>query len=104
MSKNIFLNKAIELIHTIVRLDNSKFVDWYIDIIDTEGGIKRLDKFLIIHCHKIEEQFENLDNITNMLKLFKYKHIQPNYLLIIRNKTVIDIKRKLVYDLNSKYL
>lgn len=104
MTKNIFLNPAIDLIHTIVRLDNNKFIDWYIEIIDTEGGIKKLDKFLIIHCHKMEEQLRNLDNITNMLKLFKYKFIQPTYLLKNYNKTIIDIKRKLVYEITSKYL
>jgi hypothetical protein len=104
MTKNIFLNPAIELIHTIVRLDNNEFIDWYTDIIDTKGGIKRLDKFLISHCHKMEEQLENLDNITNMLKLFKYRHIPPKYLLINRMKTIIDIKRQVVYELTSKYL
>ena len=104
MSKNIFLNQAIELIHTIVRLDNNDFIDWYIDIIDTSRGIKKLDKFLIYHCHKMEEQLENLDNITNMMKLFKYRQIPPKYLLMNRNKTVIDIKRKVVYELTSKYL
>ncbi len=104
MSKNIFLNPAIELIHTMVRLDNCEFIDWYIDIIDTKSGIKSLDKFLIAHCHKMDEQLENLDNITNMLKLFKYKHIQPKYLLMNRNRVIIDIKRKVVYELTSKYL
>jgi hypothetical protein len=104
MSKNIFLNPAIKLIHTIVRSDNNEFIDWYIDIIDTKGCIKSLDKFLISHCHTMKERLENLDNITNMLKLFKYKHIQPNYLLINRNRTIIDIKRKIVYELTSKYL
>jgi hypothetical protein len=104
MSKNIFLNPAIELIHTIVRLDDNDFIDWYIDIIDTSKGINKLDKFLIYHCHKVEEQFENLDNITNMMKLFKYRHIQPKYLLMLRNRTIIDIKRKVVYEVTSKYL
>ncbi len=104
MTKNIFLNPAIELIHTIVRLDNNEFIDWYIDIIDTTSGIKQLDQFLIAHCHKLEEQLENLDNITNMLKLYKYRHIQPKYLLVIKHKTVIDIKRQVVYELTSKYL
>ncbi len=104
MPKNIFLNPAIELIHTIVRLDDNEFIDWYTDIIDTTGGIKQLDKFLIAHCHKVEEQLENLDNITNMLKLYKYRHIQPKYLLVIKYKTVIDIKRQVVYELISKYL
>lgn len=104
MPKNIFLNPTIELIHTIIRLDCNEFIDWYVDILDTKSGVKSIDKYLITHCHKIKEQLVNLDDITEMLKLFKCKQIQPKYLLINRNKTIIDIKRKIVYELTSKYL
>jgi hypothetical protein len=104
MSKNIFLKPAIELIQKIIRLDSGEFIDWYVSIIGVKGGITSLEKFLIYHCHKLEDQVENLDSITNMLKFFKYKHIQPKYLLMLQNRTIIDIKRMVVYELTSKYL
>ncbi len=104
MATKFFIKPSIKLIHKIIRFDDSEFIDWYIDIIDNKKGLVCLDKFLIAHCHKLEEQLENIENIKNSLNLFKNKHIQPKYLLIVRQKTVIDIKRQLVYELTCKYL
>jgi hypothetical protein len=104
MATKFFIKPSIKLIHKIIRFDDNEFIDWYIDIIDNKKGLVCLDKFLITHCHKLEEQLENIENIKSSLNLFKNKHIQPKYLLIVRQKTVIDIKRQLVYELTCKYL
>ncbi len=104
MASNFFVKPTIQLIHKIIRLNDSEFIDWYIDIVDDKKGLICLDKFLIAHCHKLDEQLENIENISISLNLFKNKHIQPKYLLRFRQKTVVDIKRELVYELNCKYL
>ena len=104
MASTFFVKPTIDLIHKIIKLGDSKFIDWYIDIVDNTKGLVCLDKFLISHCHKLDEQLENIENISSTLNLFNDKHIQPKYLLILRQKTVIDIKRELVYELSCKYL
>lgn len=104
MASKFFIKPTIKLIHKIIRLSDSEFIDWYIHIVDSKKGIINLDKFLIAHCHKLDEQLENIENISISLNLFKNKHIQPKYLLIFRQKTVIYIKRELVYELTCKYL
>jgi hypothetical protein len=104
MASKFFIKPTIQLIHKIIRLNDSEFIDWYIHIVDSKKGIISLDKFLIAHCHKLDEQLENIENISISLNLFKNKHIQPKYLLHFRQKTVIYIKRELVYELTCKYL